>query len=199
MASFTTTSFDLLALHGAKLLNVDDTISIVIPCKKNNITINQGQRRQYANLPVAVWPKRDVQHDLDWRNQQRAQRGDEPLTIDKMPTHDMKVNFTTDFIVEQIKKFQKPDGTNPLVQGVLSNMTEDRRNRLKDLDPLDTTSGLYYAIRDHYNIRLAEMYARVPQASSQPTVAQQVSGYTPVTDEQMTQYDDDIENPDLPF
>ena len=205
MASFTTTSLDLLALSGAQVLNAEDPSKavIVIPCAKNGITYNQGQKRMYSSLPVALWPKNNVQRDLDFKNRMRAQRGDEPLTIDKMPTHDLMVNYPNEYVLAQIKKFQQADGTNPLVSRVLELTTnEEYRNSIKDLDPLDTKSNLFYAVRRQFNVRLAEMYSHV-SGGYQPTpsapVAQQVSGYTPVTNDQIAEQYAQVEEEDLPF
>lgn len=202
MASFNG-SIDLLALAGAKLFTGIDQNSpnrayVCIPVDLNDIRLSisrQNQGKQIAGLRVNIWPLNE-----QYKNKVRQsaiERGDNNVNV---PTHEMQISYSVDYVKSIIKAFPK------LVEEV------KEANKLRDpnivnQDPQDEGTHLFKAIRNRMNKRLAMLYqpqAQPAQTSAypQPSYAQagQVSAYVPPTDGAETDYttfnDPDC---DLPF
>ena len=89
--------------------------------------------------------------------QSALERGDNKVTV---PTHEMQMSFSADFIKDIARKFQK------LVEQVRE-ANKDRDPDIVNQDPTDENTHLFKAIRQRMNKRLAMLYQ--PQSTQQPS------------------------------
>ena len=204
MASYTTTSANLLEFAQSRLMTgIDakrpDRVFVCIPVDVNEIktsTDNNGKARADARL--ALWPMRNREAYLTRINAKRMAAGDQPKTLDQMPTHTLQVAHSDEFIMANIKKFGKA-----LVDKVLSSLSPEYAANLQGDNPEDTNSKLYKCIRTAMNPSLGNFYQHVPEqriTPAQAQVAQGVQGYTAAAETDplayLAQQQDDEE---LPF
>lgn len=196
---------DLLSLNGAKVLvGIDEKNKqrpyVCIPIDVNEIRVETYQKdnvnRQVAKLRVHIEPFKD-----SYKNkirQSNIERGD---TDKSVPTHEMQISFSTEYVKAVAKAFPK------LVEQV-KEYSKEKDPDIVNQDFNDENSHLFKAIRTRMNKRIASLYQ--PQtATPQQTYPQQVYGaagnataYVPPADggndySSMPGYDDP--NSDLPF
>lgn len=196
---------DLLSLNGAKVLVGIDEKNVkrpyvCIPLDVNEIRIETYQKdnvnRQVAKLRVHIEPFKD-----SYKNkirQSNIERGD---TEKSVPTHEMQISFSTEYVKAVAKAFPK------LVEQV-KEYSKEKDPDIVNQDFNDENSHLFKAIRTRMNKRIASLYQ--PQtATQQQMYPQQVYGaagnataYVPPADggndySSMPGYDDP--NSDLPF
>lgn len=198
-------NIDLLSLNGAKVLvGIDEKNAkrpyVCIPLDVNEIRIETYQKdnvnRQVAKLRVHIEPFKD-----SYKNkirQSNIERGD---TEKSVPTHEMQISFSTEYVKAVAKAFPK------LVEQV-KEYSKEKDPDIVNQDFNDENSHLFKAIRTRMNKRIASLYQ--PQtATQQQTYPQQAYGavgnataYVPPADgapdySSMPGYDDP--NSDLPF
>ena len=172
-------NIDLLSLNGAQVLKGIDAknperVYVCIPAGLNEIKVEQSPKdpnRTLAKLRVNIWPLNE-QYKAKVR-QSSMERGNSNVTV---PTHEMQMSFSADFIKDIVRKFPK------LVEQVRE-ANKERDPDIVNQDPTDENSHLFKAIRQRMNKRLAMLYQ--PQATQQPSpyatpnvgVAGAVTGY----------------------
>ena len=172
-------NIDLLSLNGAQVLKGIDAknperVYVCIPAGLNEIKVEQSPKdpnRTLAKMRVNIWPLNE-QYKARVR-QSALERGDSNVTV---PTHEMQMSFSTDYIKDIVKKFPK------LVEQVRE-ANKERDPDIVNQDPTDETTHLFKAIRQRMNKRLAMLYQ--PQSTQQPSpyatpnvgVAGAVTGY----------------------
>lgn len=172
-------NIDLLSLNGAQVLKGIDAknperVYVCIPAGLNEIKVEQSPKdpnRTLAKMRVNIWPLNE-QYKAKVR-QAALERGDSNVTV---PTHEMQMSFSADYIKDIVKKFPK------LVDQV-KEANKERDPDIVNQDPTDENSHLFKAIRQRMNKRLAMLYQ--PQATQQPSpyatpnvgVAGAVTGY----------------------
>ena len=195
-------NIDLLSLNGAQVFKGIDPknperVYVCIPAGLNEIKVEQSPKdpnRTLAKLRVNIWPLNE-QYKARVR-QSALERGDNNVTV---PTHEMQMSFSADFIKDIARKFPK------LVEQV-KEANKDRDPDIVNQDPTDENSHLFKAIRQRMNKRLAMLYQ--PQSTQQPSpyatpnvgVAGAATGYTAPaesTDPLAGYTDADVD--DLPF
>lgn len=196
---------DLLSLNGAKVLvGIDEKNAkrpyVCIPLDVNEIRIETYQKdnvnRQVAKLRVHIEPFKD-----SYKNkirQSNIERGD---TEKSVPTHEMQISFSPEYVKAVAKAFPK------LVEQV-KEYSKEKDPDIVNQDFNDENSHLFKAIRARMNKRIASLYQPQPTAQQQ-TYPQQAYGaagnataYVPPADggndySSMPGYDDP--NSDLPF
>ena len=172
-------NIDLLSLNGAQVLKGIDAknperVYVCIPAGLNEIKVEQSPKdpnRTLAKLRVNIWPLNE-QYKAKVR-QSSLERGNSNVTV---PTHEMQMSFSADFIKDIVRKFPK------LVEQVRE-ANKERDPDIVNQDPTDENSHLFKATRQRMNKRLAMLYQ--PQATQQPSpyatqnvgVAGAVTGY----------------------
>ena len=198
-------NIDLLALNGAKVLvGIDEKNAqrpyVCIPTDVNEIRLETYKKdnvnRQVAKLRVHIEPFKD-----SYKNkirQSNIERGDADKSV---PTHEMQMSFSTEYVKAVAKAFPK------LVEQV-KEFSKDKDPEIVNQDFNDENSHLFKAIRTRMNKRIASLYQPQP-AQQQQTYPQQAYGsasnataYVPPVDggndySSMPGYDDP--NSDLPF
>ena len=172
-------NIDLLSLNGAQVLKGIDAknperVYVCIPAGLNEIKVEQSPKdpnRTLAKLRVNIWPLNE-QYKAKVR-QSSLERGDNNVTV---PTHEMQMSFSADYIKDIVKKFPK------LVEQV-KEANKERDPDIVNQDPTDENTHLFKAIRQRMNKRLAMLYQ--PQSTQQSSpyatpnvgVAGAVTGY----------------------
>ena len=198
-------NIDLLALNGAKVLvGIDEKNAqrpyVCIPIDVNEIRLGTYQKNnvnvQVAKLRVHIEPFKD-----SYKNkirQSNIERGD---TDKSVPTHEMQMSFSTEYVKAVAKAFPK------LVEQV-KEANKERDPDIVNQDFNDENTHLFRAIRTRMNKRIASLYQPQP-TQQQQTYPQQAYGaagnataYVPPADggndySSMPGYDDP--NSDLPF
>lgn len=170
MASFNG-NIDLLSLNGAQVFKGIDSknperVYVCIPADLNEIKVEQAPKdptRTLAKMRVSVWPLNE-QYKAKVR-QAALERGDSNVTV---PTHEMQMSYSVDYIKTVVQKFQK------LVEQV-KEANKERDPEIVNQDPTDENTHLFKAIRQRMNKRLAMLYQPQPTQPSpyqQPTYAQ---------------------------
>lgn len=162
MASFNG-NLELLSLNGAQVFkgidkNNPDRVYVCIPTDLNEIKVSQAPKdptRTVAKLRVNIWPLNE-QYKAKVR-QAAMERGDSNVTV---PTHEMQMSFSVDYIKDIARKFPK------LVEQV-KEANKERDPEIVNQDPTDENTHLFKAIRQRMNKRLAMLYQ--PQATQQPS------------------------------
>lgn len=184
MASFNG-NIDLLSLNGAQVFtgidqNKPQRAYVCIPVDVNEIKVESAPnnaQRTLAKLHVNIWPLNE-QYKAKVR-QSALERGDTNVSV---PTHEMQVSFSTDYIKSAIDLFPK------LVEQV-KEANKQRNPDIVNQNPKDETTQLFKAIRSRMNKRLAMLYQPLSAMQSQgayqaPSYAQAgtAAAYTPPTE-----------------
>ena len=156
-------NIDLLSLNGAQVFkgidkNNPERVYVCIPAGLNEIKVEQSPKdpnRTLAKLRVNIWPLNE-QYKAKVR-QSSIERGNSNVSV---PTHEMQMSFSADFIKDIVRKFPK------LVEQVRE-ANKERDPEIVNQDPTDENSHLFKAIRQRMNKRLAMLYQ--PQATQQPS------------------------------
>lgn len=156
-------NIDLLSLNGAQVFKGIDAdhperVYVCIPAGLNEIKVEQSPKdhnRTLAKLRVNIWPLNE-QYKAKVR-QSAMERGDSNVTV---PTHEMQMSFSTDFVKDIVRRFPK------LVEQVRES-NKERDPDIVNQDPTDENTHLFKAIRQRMNKRLAMLYQ--PQATQQPS------------------------------
>ena len=172
-------NIDLLSLNGAQVFKGIDAknperVYVCIPAGLNEIKVEQSPKdpnRTLAKLRVNIWPLNE-QYKAKVR-QAALERGDSNVTV---PTHEMQMSFSVDYIKDIVRKFPK------LVEQV-KGANKERDPEIVNQDPTNENTHLFKAIRQRMNKRLAMLSQ--PQATQQPSpyatpnvgVAGAVTGY----------------------
>ena len=172
-------NIDLLALNGAKVLvGIDEKNAqrpyVCIPIDVNEIRVDASKNdasKKQAKLRVNIWPFNEAYKNKI--RQSASERGDTQVSV---PTHEMQLSFSTEYVKAVAKAFPK------LVEQV-KEANKERDPEIVNQDPTDENSHLFKAIRQRMNKRLAMLYQ--PQATQQPSpyatpnvgVAGAVTGY----------------------
>lgn len=162
MASFNG-NLELLSLNGAQVFkgidkNNPERVYVCIPTDLNELKVSQAPKdptRTVAKLRVNIWPLNE-QYKAKVR-QAAMERGDSNVTV---PTHEMQMSFSVDYIKDIARKFPK------LVEQV-KEANKERDPEIVNQDPTDENTHLFKAIRQRMNKRLAMLYQ--PQATQQPS------------------------------
>lgn len=208
MASFNG-NIDLLSLNQAQVLTGIDQKNpsrpyVCIPLDMNEIkyeasratvpSVSAEAPKMVAKLRVNIWPFAEAYKDAIRRR--AAERGDSTASV---PTHEMQINFSTDYIKSIIKAYPR------LVEQV-KEANKERTPDIVNQDPLDENSALFRAIQRRMNKRIASLYQpqpKVQQNSAAPAISTfqgQASAYVPPAEGEgfnMEAYTDP--NSDLPF
>lgn len=156
-------NIDLLALNGAKVFTGIDKENpkrayVCVPMDLNEIKVTTSRNdphRQIASLRVNIWPFNENYKNAVRRKAQ--ERGDTHVNV---PTHEMLLSYTVDYIKAAIKAFPK------LVEEVRK-VNKERDPDIVNQDPQDENTHLFKAIRARMAKRLAILYQ--PQAQQQQT------------------------------
>lgn len=154
-------NIDLLSLNGAQVFkgidkNNPERVYVCIPADLNEIKVEQAPQdptRTLAKIRVNIWPLNE-QYKAKVR-QVAFERGDSNVTV---PTHEMKMSYSIDYIKAVVQKFPK------LVEQV-KEANKDRDPDIVNQDPTDENTHLFNAIRQRMSKRLAMLYQ--PQATQQ--------------------------------
>ena len=156
-------NIDLLSLNGAQVFkgidkNNPERVYVCIPADVNEIKVEQAPQdptRTLAKMRVNIWPLNE-QYKAKVR-QVALERGDSNVTV---PTHEMKMSYSLDYIKAVVQKFPK------LVEQV-KEANKERDPDIVNQDPTDENTHLFNAIRQRMSKRLAMLYQ--PQATQQPS------------------------------
>ena len=156
-------NIDLLSLNGAQVFKGIDAknperVYVCIPADVNEIKVEQAPKdpnRTLAKLRVNIWPLNE-QYKAKMR-QAALERGDSSVTV---PTHEMQMSFSVDYIKDVVRKFPK------LVEQVRE-ANKERDPDIVNQDPTDENTHLFKSIRQRMNKRLAMFYQ--PQSAQQPS------------------------------
>ena len=154
-------NIDLLSLNGAQVFkgidkNNPERVYVCIPADLNEIKVEQAPQdptRTLAKIRVNIWPLNE-QYKAKVR-QVALERGDSNVTV---PTHEMKMYYSLDYIKAVVQKFPK------LVEQV-KEANKERDPDIVNQDPTDENTHLFNAIRQRMSKRLAMLYQ--PQATQQ--------------------------------
>lgn len=196
-------NIDLLSLNGTQVLVGIDAKNpqrpyICIPCDLNEIRVEVSKNdanRQMAKLRVNIWPFNE-----QYKNKVRQsayERGDSNVSV---PTHEMQLSFSVDYIKAIAKNFPK------LVEQVKEANKEKDPNIVNE-NFNDENTHLFKAIRARMNKRIAQLYQPQSTGNSQPYPTKAYSAvngantYVPPTDGSFDPFvpDADMNPDDLPF
>ena len=156
-------NIDLLSLNGAQVFKGIDKdnperVYVCIPVGLNEIKVEQSPKdhnRTLAKLRVNIWPFNDQYKEKARRL--ALERGDTNVVV---PTHEMQMAFSADFIKDVVRKFPK----------LVEEVKEAKKELDPDIvnqDPTDENTHLFKAIRQRMNKRRATLYQ--PQSTKQPS------------------------------
>ena len=202
MASFNG-SIDLLALNGAQVFTGIDPKNptrafVCVPVDLNEIKLTTSRNdatKQIAGLRVNIWPLNEAYKNAVRRSAQ--ERGDSNVNV---PTHEMQISFTTEYVKDIAKAFPK------LVEQV-KEQNKERDPGIMTQNVQDENSHLFKALRNRMSKRLAMLYQ--PQSSAQTTaypqqaynVASNATAYVAPANNENTQpqWGESFNEEDLPF
>lgn len=161
MASYSG-NIDYLALNGVQVLkgidkNNPERVFICTPLDVNEIKWErhpQDPNRMVAKMRVNIWPLSENYKNVMRRTAQ--ERGDANVSV---PTHEMQMSFSVDYIKDIARKFPK------LVEQV-KEANKERDPEIVNQDPTDENTHLFKAIRQRLNKRLAMLYQPQPTKQS---------------------------------
>ena len=156
-------NIDLLSLNGAQVFkgidkNNPERVYVCIPADLNEIKVEQHPQKQdrtLAKMRVNIRPLSENYKNAVRRSAQ--ERGDTNVTV---PTHEMQMSYSVDYIKAVVQKFPK------LVEQV-KEANKERDPDIVNQDPTDENTHLFNAIRQRMSKRLAMLYQ--PQATQQPS------------------------------
>ncbi len=196
-------SIDLLALNGAQVFTGIDPNNptrafVCVPVDLNEIRLTTSRNdatKQIAGLRVNIWPLNEVYKNAVRRKAQ--ERGDNNVNV---PTHEMQISYTTEYVKYIAKSFPK------LVEQV-KEQNKERDPSIVTQDVQDENSHLFKALRNRMNKRLAMLYQ--PQSNAQTTVypqqaynaASNATAYVAPANNENTQpqWGENFNEEDLPF
>ena len=202
MASFNG-SIDLLALNGAQIFTGIDPKNptrafVCVPVDLNEIKLTTSRNdatKQIAGLRVNIWPLNEAYKNAVRRSAQ--ERGDSNVNV---PTHEMQISFTTDYVKDIAKAFPK------LVEQV-KEQNKERDPGIMTQNVQDENSHLFKALRNRMSKRLAMLYQ--PQSNAQTTaypqqaynVASNATAYVAPSNNEnaQPQWGESFNEEDLPF
>lgn len=170
-----------------------------VPVDLNEIRLTTSRNdanKQIAGLRVNIWPLNEEYKNAVRRKAQ--ERGDNNVNV---PTHEMKISYTTEYVKYIAKSFPK------LVEQV-KEQNKERDPNIMTQDAQDENSHLFKALRNRMNKRLAMFYQ--PQSTPQQTSYQQpafaqagtATAYVPPANSEQTsqpQWGENFNESDLPF
>lgn len=156
-------NIDLLSFNGAQVLKgieqqSPERVYVCIPVDVNDIKIEQHPQkpdRTLAKLRITIWPLNE-----NYKNAARRSALERGNTNFVVPTHEMQMSFSTEYIKFVVQKFPK------LVEQV-KEANKERDQDIVNQDPTDENTHLFKAIRQRLNKRLAMLYQ--PQPTQQPS------------------------------
>lgn len=196
-------SIDLLALNGAQVFTGIDPNNptrafVCVPVDLNEIRLTTSRNdasKQIAGLRVNIWPLNEAYKNAVRRKAQ--ERGDNNVNV---PTHEMQISYTTEYVKYIAKSFPK------LVEQV-KDQNKERDPSIVTQDVQDENSHLFKALRNRMNKRLAMLYQ--PQSNAQTTVypqqaynaASNATAYVAPANNENTQpqWGENFNEEDLPF
>lgn len=196
-------SIDLLALNGAQVFTGIDQQNptrafVCVPVDLNEIRLTTSRNdatKQIAGLRVNIWPLNEAYKNAVRRKAQ--ERGDNNVNV---PTHEMQISYTTEYVKYIAKSFPK------LVEQV-KEQNKERDPSIVTQDVQDENSHLFKALRNRMNKRLAMLYQ--PQSNAQQTAYQQqaynaasnATAYVAPANNENTQpqWGENFNEEDLPF
>ncbi len=196
-------SIDLLALNGAQVFTGIDQNNptrafVCVPVDLNEIRLTTSRNdatKQIAGLRVNIWPLNESYKNAVRRSAQ--ERGDSNVNV---PTHEMQISYTTEYVKYIAKSFPK------LVEQV-KEQNKERDPSIVTQDVQDENSHLFKALRNRMNKRLAMLYQ--PQSNAQQTAypqqaynaASNATAYVAPANNDNTQpqWGENFNEEDLPF
>lgn len=156
-------NIDLLSFNGAQVLKgieqqSPERVYVCIPVDVNEIKLEkhpQKPDRTLAKLRINIWPLNE-----NYKNAARRSALERGNTNFVVPTHEMQMSFSTEYIKFVAQKFPK------LVEQV-NEANKERDPDIVNQDPADENTHLFKAIRQRLNKRLAMLYQ--PQPTQQPS------------------------------
>ena len=156
-------NIDLLSFNGAQVLKgieqqSPERVYVCIPVDVNEIKLEQHPQkpdRTLAKLRINIWPLNE-----NYKNAARRSALERGNTNFVVPTHEMQMSFSTEYIKLVVQKFPK------LVEQV-KEANKERDPDIVNQDPTDENTHLFKAIRQRLNKRLAMLYQ--PQPTQQPS------------------------------
>ena len=156
-------NIDLLSFNGAQVLKgieqqSPERVYVCIPVDVNEIKLEQHPQkpdRTLAKLRINIWPLNE-----NYKNAARRSALERGNTNFVVPTHEMQMSFSTEYIKFVVQKFPK------LVEQV-KEANKERDPDIVNQDPADENTHLFKAIRQRLNKRLAMLYQ--PQPTQQPS------------------------------
>lgn len=194
-------NIDLLSFNGAQVLKgieqqSPERVYVCIPVDVNDIKLEQHPQkpdRTLAKLRINIWPLNE-----NYKNAARRSALERGNTNFVVPTHEMQMSFSTEYIKFVVQKFPK------LVEQV-KEANKDRDPDIVNQDPADENTHLFKAIRQRMNKRLAMLYQ--PQSTQQPSpyatpnvgIAGAATNYVAPAEKSEDPFGDSSFNNDLPF
>ena len=194
-------NIDLLSFNGAQVLKgieqqSPERVYVCIPVDVNDIKLEQHPQkpdRTLAKLRINIWPLNE-----NYKNAARRSSLERGNTNFVVPTHEMQMSFSTEYIKFVVQKFPK------LVEQV-KDANKERDPDIVNQDPTDENTHLFKAIRQRMNKRLAMLYQ--PQTTQQPSpyatpnigVAGAATNYVVPAEKSEDPFGDSSFNNDLPF
>ena len=156
-------NIDLLSFNGAQVLKgieqqSPERVYVCIPVDVNEIKLEQHPQkpdRTLAKLRINIWPLNE-----NYKNAARRSALERGNTNFVVPTHEMQMSFSTEYIKFVVQKFPK------LVEQV-KDANKERDPDIVNQDPTDENTHLFKSIRQRMNKRLAMLYQ--PQSTQQPS------------------------------
>ena len=194
-------NIDLLSFNGAQVLKgieqqSPERVYVCIPVDVNEIKLEQHPQkpdRTLAKLRINIWPLNE-----NYKNAARRSALERGNTNFVVPTHEMQMSFSTEYIKFVVQKFPK------LVEQV-KDANKERDPDIVNQDPTDENTHLFKAIRQRLNKRLAMLYQ--PQPTQQPSpyatpnvgIAGAATNYVASAEKSEDPFGDSSFNNDLPF
>lgn len=194
-------NIDLLSFNGAQVLKgieqqSPERVYVCIPVDVNEIKLEQHPQkpdRTLAKLRINIWPLNE-----NYKNAARRSALERGNTNFVVPTHEMQMSFSTEYIKFVVQKFPK------LVEQV-KEANKERDPDIVNQDPADENTHLFKAIRQRLNKRLAMLYQ--PQPTQQPSpyatpnvgIAGAATNYVAPAEKSEDPFVDSSFNNDLPF
>lgn len=194
-------NIDLLSFNGAQVLKgieqqSPERVYVCIPVDVNEIKLEQHPQkpdRTLAKLRINIWPLNE-----NYKNAARRSALERGNTNFVVPTHEMQMSFSTEYIKFVVQKFPK------LVEQV-KDANKERDPDIVNQDPADENTHLFKAIRQRLNKRLAMLYQ--PQPTQQPSpyatpnvgIAGAATNYVAPAEKSEDPFGGSSFNNDLPF
>ena len=194
-------NIDLLSFNGAQVLKgieqqSPERVYVCIPVDVNEIKLEQHPQkpdRTLAKLRINIWPLNE-----NYKNAARRSALERGNTNFVVPTHEMQMSFSTEYIKFVVQKFPK------LVEQV-KDANKERDPDIVNQDPTDENTHLFKAIRQRLNKRLAMLYQPQPTQQHSPYatpnvgIAGAATNYVASAEKSEDPFGDSSFNNDLPF